>query len=751
MEKKYDVFICYSPSDARCVNIIVNKLHDYGFTTTWKIENEAENKKEIIENVKVFLYFSSSESNNDSTLRGEVCMAIDLGKPLIVIRLDDSVYDTSIAELLESSDTYNSDKKALGKLHETIEKKIEEDYKWVFISHSTKDLKKVRWVRNALEKEGFHPILFYLKCLSKKTEVSGLIKREIDARHRFILCDSPNAQKSEYVRNEVDYILSKNRFYETINLNKINNKRDISNIIESYKRRLSVSIRYNNEDQTVASIASELKTQLSRVGLETSEDNNIENRLLIALLGDCCSESSINEVFKLFLLNPAHVLPVIINNTKIFDSLSKNDVLDLSNEVDKKKARAIVEKITSFDDERFRFWNTVKSRKFVSFVKKVMRRYYGPKFFVKINKHYFGVLCILGKESYNVSSIKDYDCLCDMNGSRLSNYNITDHQEYIRNKWYIEYCRMLDGKIHYPNRPGYMLDKIITDEDGRFDKMQVHVGTFAENVYSTHVLEYELYRAYQQFSDKDLNNPEIWEQLKSTLTIRNSMHSDVKATSGKEFDKEMRTSLLNWDGKNSLLSVQMLVIIKSRRTQKYEVKIVQRSNYVVIKPGVYQFIPSGGFEILNDSNHDTYDDSKLIENFSPGRAIFREYLEELFNAPEFRGTGDGSIEDRLLKDPRISTIENMLKDGKAEFHFLGSVIELAGLRHELSFALIIHDELYSENKFIANEECSNILVRSCPVQDFDGIKKIWNNIHAPSAAMWYMFQNTDIYKSLISS
>lgn len=100
------------------------------------------------------------------------------------------------------------------------ENDIEEGF-WVFVSHSTKDFEKVRLVRNVLEDSGFRPILFYLKCMEDKEEINDLLKREIDARRRFILCDSPNAQASKYVQSEVDYIRSKNRMYEAIDLSQI--------------------------------------------------------------------------------------------------------------------------------------------------------------------------------------------------------------------------------------------------------------------------------------------------------------------------------------------------------------------------------------------------------------------------------------------------------------------------------------------------------------------------------------------------
>ncbi len=83
---------------------------------------------------------------------------------------------------------------------------------WIFLSHSSHDIKKVRIVRNEFEKRGQNPLAFHLRCLSSKTEegrreLDSLIKREIDAREWFIFCESEEAEKSSYVRMEKDYIL----------------------------------------------------------------------------------------------------------------------------------------------------------------------------------------------------------------------------------------------------------------------------------------------------------------------------------------------------------------------------------------------------------------------------------------------------------------------------------------------------------------------------------------------------------------
>lgn len=85
-----------------------------------------------------------------------------------------------------------------------------EDKTWIFVSHSTRDIEKVRRVRNALEASGAEPMLFFLKCVSDSDELDSLLKREIDARTFFLLCDSPNARGSKWVQQEVAYVRSLN-------------------------------------------------------------------------------------------------------------------------------------------------------------------------------------------------------------------------------------------------------------------------------------------------------------------------------------------------------------------------------------------------------------------------------------------------------------------------------------------------------------------------------------------------------------
>ena len=90
---------------------------------------------------------------------------------------------------------------------------------WVFVSHSTQDIDDVRRVRNEVEQQGGEPLLFFLKCVSDSDELDDLLKREIEARRYFLLCDSVAASASKWVKEEVSHVQSlPGKRFETIDL-----------------------------------------------------------------------------------------------------------------------------------------------------------------------------------------------------------------------------------------------------------------------------------------------------------------------------------------------------------------------------------------------------------------------------------------------------------------------------------------------------------------------------------------------------
>ena len=121
---------------------------------------------------------------------------------------------------------------------------------WVFLSHSNKDFEKVRRVRDMLENQHMRPLMFFLNCLNDDEEIDNLIKREIDCRTRFILCDSNEARNSKWVQKEVEYIKSKDRILEIIDLDWSDDK--ILKKLNDFKRKATVFFSYNRINHKIA-------------------------------------------------------------------------------------------------------------------------------------------------------------------------------------------------------------------------------------------------------------------------------------------------------------------------------------------------------------------------------------------------------------------------------------------------------------------------------------------------------------------
>ena len=71
------------------------------------------------------------------------------------------------------------------------------------------------------------------------------------------------------------------------------------------------------------------------------------------------------------------------------------------------------------------------------------------------------------------------------------------------------------------------------------------------------------------------------------LKLRNKIHSDVDQSN---YYESMRKSLLSGNLHETLLSVQMIVLMKENDT--YNIKLIQRSDNVAISPIPISFIAS---------------------------------------------------------------------------------------------------------------------------------------------------------------
>lgn len=121
---------------------------------------------------------------------------------------------------------------------------------YIFLSHSHEDIEKVRIIRDALEKAGFEPLCFYLKCLRSADEIEDLIKREIDAREWFIFLDSENARRSKWVTMERKYVMKSDR-RKIINVD-LADEVSIRSAMEKMLHDLRIYFSYSARDEKLA-------------------------------------------------------------------------------------------------------------------------------------------------------------------------------------------------------------------------------------------------------------------------------------------------------------------------------------------------------------------------------------------------------------------------------------------------------------------------------------------------------------------
>ena len=139
----------------------------------------------------------------------------------------------------------------------------------IFLSHSHKDIDKVRKVRDLLETLNCEPIAFFLACMDENHgELEDLLKREIDARHVFVYCRSHNSEKSPWVAKELQYIAQsgKKRIYE-INLD----EKFESSIVTLLNELMQIIYRNTviicRDKKAAGTFATELEKELVKRGL----------------------------------------------------------------------------------------------------------------------------------------------------------------------------------------------------------------------------------------------------------------------------------------------------------------------------------------------------------------------------------------------------------------------------------------------------------------------------------------------------
>lgn len=207
---------------------------------------------------------------------------------------------------------------------------------YIFISHSHEDIIEVRRIRNQLEKDGFEPLCFYLKCLDDDSEIEDLIKREIDAREWFIFVNSANARKSKWVTLEREYITKTDR-KKILTIN-IEDENSVVDAINKIKHQLRIFISYSSLDRELArrikdkledkdylvffapdSIAPgiEFSTTISNAIIDASKDGCV----LALITENSLNSLQVQKEIMFALQKKCNIIPVIIGNITLNQEL----------------------------------------------------------------------------------------------------------------------------------------------------------------------------------------------------------------------------------------------------------------------------------------------------------------------------------------------------------------------------------------------------------------------------------------------
>lgn len=393
-----------------------------------------------------------------------------------------------------------------------------------------------------------------------------------------------------------------------------------------------------------------------------------------------------------------------------------------------------------------------------------LKRIYGEKYFTTVFGHEYPVFYIPFAQHYSYS---DFNKVYDKNdikteGLKFKNGEVNlspvkDIEIYKKGslcdvirkrilRW--KYSKVLKGGIKF-ELIGFSLDHYDFDEKNRITHIYSKLGTYPYNIYSSHILEYELYRAYL----KTKNNPDIsLDSLWKYLPFRRYIHYGTGNVDKKE--EVLKTG----ERRYSLFSVQCIVVFKDvNNNGDYSVLLMKRSSdlqKISAKLGYYQFYPAGGFEMYEKETIRSLD--MIKENYSLRKAIFREYLEEVFNCTEFKSVDPESNKETtisILNHDEIVYITDMIEKGTATMNLLGVAVDLISLRHEISFVLKIDDVDYSRKDFNPNEEFTrNYSVASkvrIPLKEVESL--ISNSvppeeiprINQPSAMLFKMFLDSE--------
>lgn len=102
MDNKYDIYICYSRKDLEYARTITRIIESGGYSCfldydgIYSGDDFASRIMETIRSCQLFLFLSSSNSNQSRWIEKEIAVATEYNKKIIPIRVDDSLYSDRV-------------------------------------------------------------------------------------------------------------------------------------------------------------------------------------------------------------------------------------------------------------------------------------------------------------------------------------------------------------------------------------------------------------------------------------------------------------------------------------------------------------------------------------------------------------------------------------------------------------------------------------------------------------------------------
>ena len=298
---------------------------------------------------------------------------------------------------------------------------------------------------------------------------------------------------------------------------------------------------------------------------------------------------------------------------------------------------------------------------------------------------------------------------------------------------YEEFKKIVGPNIHYPDLYGFTNVGLLFDEEGKVSGFKAIPRTYKETVFSSHILHYELWCAFQKTAGK---RPATLDDLPIRKMIHgNSSNMDV---------------IISGCRRSALCDVCLAVLAYDREENDYDIAIATRSSNVACFPGYLSIIPSGGFELYELEHNQSI--SVIRKNFSIRAAVFREYIEEIFGNTEFEEpTGNDDLK-RILRDSHIKELREKL-DKTFFFEFLGVSYDVLTLRPSFTFVLRIDDPDFLYNNDVRfNYE--NIWIKNISLSELEVFikeRRDTNPLMHESAGVYNLLKRNHLYIEAIEN